>query len=201
MNKRRLHHYWKKIESIKTWHLAVLLVVLFSLSVWALRNNSQNLEPHILDVVAADKDDGEIDKALRDLGNYVANHMNTTLNEPIQLAYSYDRAAQTVIDKAKASADGGIYRQAQKVCEDPSVLLSVRAACVQDYVLENARPGQEPQALEFPDKALFTYSFASPAWSPDLAGWLLVAMSLAGAAIFGRVMAGKLVAQTLKRRQ
>ena len=201
MNKRKLHHYWNIIEQIKTWHLAIFLLILFTLSVWAVRNNSQNLEPYINRVVAADKADEGIDAALRDLGNYIAGHMNTQLNEPIQLAYSYDRAAQKIIENAQATANGSIYRQAQKVCEDPNVLLSVRAACVQDYVLENAPPGQTPEALEFPDKALFTYSFVSPVWSPDLAGWLLVAMSLTGAAIFGRIMAGKLVRQTLKRHQ
>lgn len=201
MNKRKLHHYWRMVEQVKTWHLAILLVIFFTASVWAVRNNSKNLEPYINRVVAADKADKGIDEALRDLGNYIASHMNTQLNEPVQLAYSYDRAAQEVIENAQATANGSIYRQAQRVCEDPNVLLSVRAACVQDYVLENAPPGQTPEALEFPDKALFTYSFVSPAWSPDLAGWLLVAMSLTGAAIFGRVMAGKLVRQTLKRHQ
>lgn len=201
MNKRRLHHYWRTIEQIKTWHLAGLLIALFCLSVWALRQNSLGLEPYILTVVAADKQNAGIDEALRDLGNYVTNHMNTGLSEPIQLAYSYDRAAQAIINKAKATADGGIYKKAQAVCEDPSVLLSVRAACIQDYVLNNAKPGQEPAALQFPDKALFTYTFASPAWSPDLAGWSLVAMSLTGAAVFGRVMAGKLIEQTLRRRR
>lgn len=200
-DKRRLHHYWRIVESIKTWHLAVLLVVLFSASVWALRNNSQNLEPYLLKVVAADKTDKGIDEALRDLGNYISQHMNTTLNEPIQLAYSYNRAAQDVINDAKATANGSIYKKAQTVCEDPNVLLSVRAACIQDYVLEHAKPGQEPASLEFPDKALFTYSFSSPAWSPDLAGWLLVAMSITGAAIFGRITAGRLVEQTLRRHQ
>ena len=201
MNKRKLHYYWRLVEQIKTWHLVVLLVVLFASSVWALRSNSRNLEPYINRVVAADKADKGIDKALRGLGNYIAGHMNTQLNEPIQLAYSYNRAAQEIIENAQATADGNIYRQAQGVCEDPNVLLSVRAACVQDYVLENAPPGQTPEALEFPDKALFTYSFVSPTWSTDLAGWLLVAMSVTGAAVFGRIMAGKLVRQTLKRHQ
>lgn len=201
MNKRQLHHYWRAVNRVETWHLVVLLIVLFIFSVWAVRNNSKNLEPHILKVVAADKAGRGIDEALRDLGNYISDHMNTGLNEPIQLAYSYDRAAQAVIDSAQASADGGIYKKAQAVCEDPNVLLSVRAACVQDYVLKNAPPGKTPEALEFPDKALFTYSFTAPAWSPDLAGWSLVAMSLTGAAVFGRIMAGKLIRQTLKRHQ
>ena len=199
VDKRKLHHYWRIAEHVKTWHLLILLVVFFVASVWAVRNNSQNLEPYILRVVAADKADEGIDEALRDLGNYITHHMNTTLNEPIQLAYSYNRAAQEEIDKAKVTSNGGIYKKAQAVCEDPNVLLSVRAACIQDYVLKNAKPGQTPEKIEFPDKALFTYSFTSPAWSPDLAGWLLVAMSVTGAAVFGRIMAGKLVESNLKR--
>lgn len=201
MNKRKLHHYWRLLESIKTWHLVVLLAILFSLSIWELRNNSQNLEPLINRVVAADKAGENVDEAIKELGDYINGHMNARLDEPVQLAYSYDRAAQKIIKKAQATANGDIYRKAQRACEDPSVLLSVRAACVQDYVLKNAPPGQTPQALEFPDKALYTYSFVSPAWSPDLAGWLLVAMALTAAAVFGRVLAGKLIRQSLKRHQ
>lgn len=183
MNKRALHHFYRYFHQVKAWHLGLTLIILASLSVWELRNNSQRLEPLVAAVVEADRQNGDVDTALRKLGNYVTNHMNTQLDEPIQLAYSYDRATEEVLKKAQATADGEIYKRAQASCENPNVLLSVRALCIQDYVLKHAPPGREPVEIKFPDKAVYTFNFVSPRWSPDLAGWL-VALSLMSAILF-----------------
>lgn len=183
MNKRLIHHFYQYFHQIKAWHLGVALLALSGLSVWELRNNSQRLEPLVAAVVEADRQDGDVDTALRRLGNYVTNHMNTQLDEPVQLAYSYDRATQEVLTKAQATAEGAIYKKAQEVCEDPNVLLSVRALCIQDYVLKHAPPGREPVEVKFPDKAAYTFNFVSPKWSPDLAGWL-VALNIMVATLF-----------------
>ena len=181
MNKRALNHFYRNFHKLKAWHLALAFLVLSTLTVWELRNNSQRLEPLVAPVVAADEQSADIDTALRNLGNYVTNHMNTQLDEPIQLAFSYDRAVQAELAKAQASAsDGEIYKKAQTACENPNVVLSVRALCIQDYVLNNAPPGQNPAEIKFPDKALYTYNFVSPRWSPDLAGWLLVLSAMTG---------------------
>lgn len=180
MNKRSLHHFYRYFDQIKPWHLALVLAGFVGLSIWALRDNSQRLAPLVEAVIAADREDSDVDSALRGLGNYVTNHMNTQLEKPIQLAYTYDRDAQDILDKAEATADGEIYRKAQAACENPSVLLSVRAFCIQDYVTRNAPPGQEPVQVKFPDEAAYTFTFVSPRWSPDLAGWL-VALSVMSA--------------------
>ncbi|HEX9679436.1 MAG TPA: hypothetical protein VGA08_02335 [Candidatus Saccharimonadales bacterium] len=197
MNKRRLHHYWRYIRELRTWHIIILLIASSLLSIWALRLNSQELEPFLRRVIAADQNNQGIDKALRDLGNYITNHMNTMVDEPIQLAYSYDRDTQAILDRAEGSANGDIYKKAQVECEDPSVLLSVRALCIQDYVTKHAKPGQSPQAIKFPDKALYTYSFISPMWSPDMAGFLILITAVLALMLMARIIAGWLVKRTL----
>lgn len=174
MNKRWLHHTSKRISHLPVWQLALATLLLAGTSVWALRQNSRGLEPLVAAVVEADRDNDDVEGSLLELDQYVSSHMNTDIDEPIQLAYSYDRAVQKVLDKAQATSNGDIYKKAQAQCENPNILLSARALCIQDYVTNNAKPGQEPEEVDFPDKSLYTHSFISPVWSPDLAGWLLV---------------------------
>lgn len=201
MNKRRLHHYWRYIREIKTWQLALILIMFLTASAWALRQNSLGLEPRLQRVIVADERGEGVDEALRDIGTYITNHMNTHMDKPIELAETYNRDVERVVEKAQESANGEIYRRAQRVCEDPSVLLSVRAACIQDYVLENAPPGQSGAEVEFPDKALYTYEFASPAWSPDPAGWLVLGSAIISLMLIARALAGYWVEKTLKNHQ
>ncbi len=185
ISKRRLHHYWRLANKIKTWQLLVMLPLSLALSTWALRQNSLGLAPRVKAVIVADRDNGDVDGALRELANYVANHMNTRLSSPVQLPYTYQRAVDALIKNAEVKVNSQIYQEAQAICEDPSIILAARAACIQEYVIRNAPPGKEPQQIEFPDPAIYTYAFVSPAWSPDLAGWsvlfsalLLISLSL-----------------------
>lgn len=174
MDKRWLNHIYHQASYVKHWQIAAVLAVLLLACGWALRQNSRGLAPLVNGVVEADRQAGDVEAALLELDRYVSGHMNTDIDEPIQLAYSYDRAVAKILAKAQATSDGGIYKEAQAKCENPNVLLSVRAACIADYVTKNAKPGQEPAQIKFPDKSLYTHSFISPAWSPDLAGWLVV---------------------------
>lgn len=201
MNKRKLHHYWRYVRNIKTWQLIIIFIIFAVASVWALRQNSLGLEPRLQRVIAADERGEGTDEALRSIGNYITNHMNTGLESPIYLAETYNRAVEKVLEKAQATANGEIYRRAQAACEDPSVLLSVRASCVQDYVVEHAPPGQTAQPVEFPDQSLYTYNFAPPLWSPDPAGWLVLLTFLLGLALTARFIAGRWVERTLKQHQ
>lgn len=199
MNKRGLHHYYRRISYIKAWQIAVVLVLLAAASVWALRQNSRGLEPLVAAVVEADRVNGDIEGALLELDKYVSGHMNTDIDEPIQLAYSYDRAVDKVLQKARATSNGDIYKKAQAECENPNVVLSVRAACIQDYVTKHAKPGQEPEPVDFPDRSLYTHSFVSPAWSPDLAGWLVALSAMCGVLLIGWLVGDWWARRYLKR--
>jgi hypothetical protein len=199
VNKRELNHHYHQASYIKAWQIAVIFLVLLLASVWALRQNSRDLAPIVAAVVEADRQGEGVEEALLELDSYISSHMNTDIDEPIQLAYSYDRAVQKVLDKAKATSDGGIYKKAQAECENPNVVLSVRAACIQDYVVKNSKPGQEPKAVEFPDKSLYTHSFLSPAWSPDLAGWLVILTFLTGLVLISWLAGGWWVKRHLKK--
>jgi hypothetical protein len=202
VDKRSLHHHWRSTQRVKNWHIFFLLILSVGFSAWALRQNSLGLEPKVTAVIAADEAGTGIEEAVQDLGNYITSHMNANLENPVQLAASYNRAVQDELERAQATSNGSVYRQAQAECEVRSVPLSVRAQCIQDYVLNNASPGQDPATeLVFPDRALYTYDFVSPAWSPDRAGFAVL-LSASLVVLWGaRLIAGKIVERILHSHQ
>ena len=90
----------------------------------------------------------------------------------------------------ETGADPQVYIDAQRICEDPNVVLTVRAQCIQDYVSANAPEGTDPEELEFPPKELYIYDFRSPSWSPDIAGWSIVISTVLAGVITGRFLSG-----------
>ena len=185
MNKRHLHHYWRKFRVLKPWYFLLVATIFGVISIVALRGNYQHMTVLRDTVYSADKDNGDVAKALNELRSYVYTHMNTNLATsdgvypPIQLKYTYDRLV-TAESARVAAANTQLYTQAQAYCQQQnSTDFSGRnrVPCISQYVSSH---GAKPQAV--PD-ALYKFNFASPRWSPDLAGWsiviTLVSLSLA----------------------
>lgn len=180
MDKRHLHHTWTKIRRLKPWYFLVLAVIATAVCVFALRANNQHMAQLRGAVYSTDKDNGDVNGTLRNLQSYVTSHMNTNLNSgpnsvypPIQLKYTYQRLTQAQKD---AQTTSQLYTQAQHYCEGRnSVDFSGRnrVPCIEQYV--QAHGGAKPQTI--PD-ALYKFDFVSPRWSPDLAGWSLLAAIL-----------------------
>jgi len=176
MNKRQLHHYWRKSRLLKPWYFLLIAAIFGVVCVVTLRNNYQQMVVLRDAVYSADKNNGDVTKALNDLRSDVYVHMNTSLATsdgvypPIQLKYTYDRLV-TAESARVATANSQLYTQAQAYCQQQdSVDFSGRnrVPCITDYVSTH---GTKPQAI--PD-ALYKFNFASPVWSPDLAGWSMV---------------------------
>jgi len=169
--------------------------------VFGLRQNNLRMIELRDNLVAVDEADGDIDTALRDLGDHITNHMNTNLNRPVELIHSYNRAVEVARADAEASTDSKIYKKAQQVCETPSIPLTARAQCIQDYIEDNARPGDNPEPLKLPTKDFFTYDFATPAWSFDMAGLSILFASLLAIVLLARIFAGMIIKRILKSHQ
>jgi len=130
----------------------------------------------------ADKSSGDVNGALNRLREDVYSHMNTSLasggnaiKPPIQLEYTYERLESAAQSSANNS---GLYTEAENTCQaqiPASVSVSGRGriSCVQDYILSH---GGQPAAAIPP--ALYEFDFLSPAWSPDLAGWTMLAAAI-----------------------
>lgn len=163
-------------EKLRIKHFLIAFVLSLPLSAYLLRQNNLTmleLRDTVLQVDEETGDIAQIEPHLTELANYVLNHMNTDAGR-IELPGAFNAAVEELRINAQSSgsADAGIYVQAQEQCENPNIPLTARAQCIQDFVVANSAPGSDAiLELEFPDKSLFTYSFASPTWSPDLAGF------------------------------
>lgn len=185
MNKHHSHRLWSKVTWIKPGYFLAIAAVSAVVCVFALRANNQHMIVLRDAVYKADKDNTDVQKPLKDLQAYVTSHMNTDLNTgktsvypPIQLQYTYGRLVQAQKQKF-AEANGDLYNEAQKHCE---ALNSTdfsgrnRVPCIEQYVQSHTT-----QPLpDIPD-ALYKFSFVTPRWSPDLAGWSMAVAILSGA--------------------
>lgn len=178
MNKRRAHHLWTKIRWLKPWYFLALALVSGVVCIFALRANNEHMIVLRNAVYKADRNNSDVQSALRNLRTYVTSHMNTNLSTgtsvypPIQLQYTYERLQQTQTNQL---AQGGtqVYTDAQHYCEqqNPNGFSGRgRVPCIEQYVQSH---GGAAQLATIP-AAQYEFSFVSPAWSPDLAGWSLL---------------------------
>ncbi len=147
-------------------------------------------------VYTADKDNKDVNTALNNLRKYVYSHMNTNLSggnnnikPPIQLKYTYQRLYQDQQGQVEA-ANQKIYTDAQNYCQsiNQAYFGTTRVPCVQNYVVNH---GVKEANINIP-AGLYQFDFVSPSWSPDLAGWSLVASLILLAATCLRFAISKL---------
>ena len=164
-------------------------VISFSICAFSLRANNEHMVQLRQAVYAADDKGAGVQPALNSLQAYVTSHMNTKLDAgssavypPIQLKSTYDRLIQARSDKL-SQTNTQTYNDAQKYCEQQnSTDFSGRnrVPCIEQYVQSHG-----VQLANIPD-ALYKFSFVSPVWSPDLAGWsFFITVLLAGVTLVG----------------
>jgi hypothetical protein len=178
MHKRKLHHLWVRLRPISYWYFIVLFVVSGGMALLALRHNNLQAIELRDKVLQADEQNGDVEASLRELREFTYTHMHAGLANdngiypPIQLKYRYERLVAA--EKARvAGANATVYQDAQSYCEArfPQGLSgSNRLPCIRDYIDSHPAPIEQP----IPD-ALYKFDFVAPLWSPDLAGWSLVA--------------------------
>lgn len=160
----------------------ILFVVSLGVSIYALRQNNQEMIRLRQAVYETDEKNGDVEKALTELREFVHSHMNTnlssggnTIKPPLQLKYTYERlvaAEQERVEKANSN----LYTKAQEYCQakfPDSFTGGPRVPCITEYV--TSRGGET--AKEIP-AGLYKFDFVSPTWSPDLAGWSVLATAL-----------------------
>lgn len=170
---------WHRIQDISLLGIIVALIISAGISIFALRANNLKMTKLRQAVYVADEKGINIEPALRDLRAFVYGHMNTNLRAgssssepPIQLVNRFNKAVAA--EQARVAAQNNstkVYADAQAQCERASLPLTARAQCIQDYVSTH---GNGVPQLNLPPKEFYTFDFASPFWSPDLAGWSLV---------------------------
>jgi hypothetical protein len=186
----------KNFLKVQTQTFLYLFIAAAIISIFALRHNNQTMVNLRNDVYAADKNNGDVNTALNNLRRYVYGHMNTDLSSgnnnikpPIQLKYTYQRLYDAETNKVQ-SANQQLYTDAELYCQsiNSAFFGTTRVPCVQNYVVNH---GLAAANITIP-AGLYQFDFASPAWSPDFAGWSLVAALLLFAAFIIRLAISKL---------
>lgn len=177
------HKKYHKVLHINPWIFLIVAILSGVFSVYQLRANNEHMLVLRQAVYDADKANGDVQGALKDLQAYVTRHMNTDLQTstsvypPIQLKYTYERLAQAQGAQAQ-QANSKIYTDAQAYCESKNshdFSGRNRVPCIQEYISTHTTQG----SAVIPD-ALYKFSFASPRWSPDLAGWSIMLAIFSG---------------------
>ncbi len=162
--------------------LGALTVAFIILSVIALTQNSLGAKNRYDALIAVDKSGGDVETSLNTLRTYIYSHMNTKIGSdlgvrpPIQLKGSYDRLVaqeKERVDRANQS----LYSTAQAYCEKTQsrgFSGRNRIDCIQNYIDKN---GQVVQPVE---EVFYKFDFAPPVWSPDLAGYSILASGIFG---------------------
>ncbi len=160
------------------WLFLGLGLLFGMIAVTSLRANNQRMIELRTAVFEADEQNGDIEGSLKALREYVHAHMNTNLSAgnnpvkpPIQLKHHYERLLEAEQARVGA-ANEKLLNDAQNYCEElfpGGVGDDGRVPCVQEFLEIRGA-----QLRDIPKEA-YMFDFVSPVWSPDLAGWSLVA--------------------------
>jgi hypothetical protein len=145
-----------------------------------LRLNNIGMSQRFDAVLAADKTGNSqtIKDRLYDLQRFVSDHMNTSMSNGIYLTESYNRDSKKAYDSASQdiNPNGNIYKKVQDICAPQFTSWSTRyVQCVTDELAKYPSADSLAESAKIPKADLYHYSFASPIWSPDFAGWSILA--------------------------
>jgi hypothetical protein len=179
-DKSRVKQSIKNLQRIKTWQLIVLLVICGFVSATFLRLNNIGMVERREGVLSADQQGNEevTIKRLYDLQRHVSAHMNTDLGRGVYLDASYSRDLQQwqSTQYGDGNPNGNIYKKAQEVCAPR--FRSYSAAYLQCTTSELSKyPAAADPATDTskPRQEAYIHAFASPLWTPDFAGWSVLA--------------------------
>ncbi len=209
MNKKTLRIALARLRIIRTWQLVVMLIIGLVLSVSFLRINSLGMDARRDEVYEADKTGNaeEIRAALLELQQFVSSHMNTSLGDGLYLEESYNRDRESVLNTAAIAQNpnSAVYQQASIECRNrfQGGVASFRndyVACVSERV-RALSPSDDPEAgLNLPKAEQYHYNFASPIWSPDLAGFAVLFCIIISSVIAMRIVAALVLKVILSQR-
>lgn len=179
-DKRNIRKNLKRIETIKTWQLIILLVLSLFISATFLRLNNTGMISRRNAIEGADKSGDTQDTSSRiyDIQRYAAAHMNADTGV-FYLQSQYDRDVKKAVTAASgdsSTGDNSPQAKADAIC-NPNLQIHGYSLAYQNCMLEQlSKAGQvvDPASITLPNPALYRYSFTSPLWSPDFAGWAVL---------------------------
>ncbi len=203
-DKRQIKKTIKDLQRIKTWQLLVLLVIMMFVTATFLRLNNVGMVQRREAVISADEaGNGDvIIERLYELQRYVSAHMNTDLGQGVYLEKSYNRDLQEWQTNQYGSnnPNGNIYQKAQEVCAPQFDYYSyLYLQCTTNELAKYPAASDPASDTSKPRQEAYIHSFASPLWSPDFAGWSVIACMVIIGMIFVRLISIAILQLMLKR--
>lgn len=205
---RKIQWNVRRLQRIKTWQLVLLLLVMCFIAATFLRLNNIGMIQRREAVLQADKgaDVTVTWNRMYDLQRYVAGHMNANMGA-IYLEEQYKRDSQKILDTASSSSsyeDAKPFKEAQAVCAPRYANLGGYSQAYQQCVIDqlNAHGASSNLANEvpLPKPDQYRFSFVSPTWSPDFAGFSVLLCVLISLVIIVRISALLILKLVLKMR-
>ena len=200
-DKRQIKHGIEWLQTVKTWQLVLILLVMLFLAATLLRLNSVGMDQRKDAVIAADKHGNinDIHARLYDLQRFSAAHMNASTNT-FYLQGQYDRDTQKALEAAQAANPGSnANAEAEAACKPQfSGYSTAYLQCFLREMEKHPTTDKLPD-IKLPSPALYQYNFVSPLWSPDFAGFSVLLCLLLTVVIFSRLMALVVLHLLLKR--
>ena len=194
VDKKQVRQSIKSLQRLKTWQLVVLLILAGFIAATFLRLNNVEMTERRAAVLVADEsgDEEVIIQRLSALQRYVSGHMNTDLGRGVYLEASYNR--DITLWQTKEYGDnnpnGNIYEKVQEICAPRfSSYSTAYLRCTTDELAKYPTTDYLAQSNPKPVQQTYIHSFASPAWSPDFAGWSLVVCAVIALLILIRLLA------------
>jgi hypothetical protein len=191
-DKRQVRRSIRQLQKVKTWQLVILLIICGFIAATFLRLNNVGMVDRRDAVLMADAngDPAVIQSRLYDLQRYVSSHMNASMGT-IYLENQYKRDSQRTIDEASGDSNpnGNIYKKAQESCAPRFTSYSqAYLQCTVDYLAQYSPADEPASSVALPKSDLYRHSFASPLWTPDFAGWSVLACVVIVIMIVGRLV-------------
>lgn len=177
-DKRSVRKSIKNLQKVKTWQLVIILLLMVFVSATFLRLNKIGMLQRKEAVVAADKqgDPTNTRNRVLDLQRFVSEHMNTDKND-VYLTHQYERDKAAMVQQAATTqSQDVINKKVDEICKPRYSGYS--QGYVQCFAEEYAKyaPGKDPiSSVKGPDTEKYRFSFASPLWTPDFAGFSVLA--------------------------
>jgi hypothetical protein len=204
VEKRTVRRSIKDLQRVKTWQLVILLIISLFMAATFLRLNNIGMVERRAAVIAADETGNEEATITRlyDLQQYVTSHMNTDLGRGVYLEASYNRALQDwqAEQFGDQNPNGNIYLRAQEICAPR--FTSYSAAYLQCTTSELAKfpaAADPADGSGKPRQETYIYSFTSPLWSPDFAGWSVLICLVILLVIIARILSIGILRLLLRR--
>ena len=177
--KRRMKQGIKDLQRVKTWQLLVLLVIVAFIAATFLRLNNIGMVQRRDAVISADQagDKQVMTERLYELQRYVSAHMNTDMGRGVYLEQTYNTDLQDWQENqyGDSNPNGNIYKRAQEVCAPQFDSYSYAyLQCTTNELAKYPAADDPANASSQPRQETYIYSFASPLWSPDFAGWAVL---------------------------